>query len=168
MAVVAGGPVVVALRHASPSAEVGLRVGLAALAALGLVLLLAKAPRSAAALFGGAALLAMARVLTAGGVLSPGHSLLAYVEGAEMALTALGLRQLVRAVRPAAIRISGALVGLAFGAFALKLAWAMGLVGVVRFGGLGLLPLALVALVGTWRALQPNGLPRTDAHGALP
>ena len=68
----------------------------------------------------------------------------ALVEGVEMASVALAL---ATHLPPERTRSRSALRALALGAFALKLAWGFEQVSVVRYGGLALLPLALVALV---------------------
>ncbi len=151
LAIVAGGPAVVAAKRLAPAVETPLRIGLAAVALVGIALL-ARDERGRS-LLGVAALAAVTRLLTGAGVVDPGRFAGALVEGAEMATVALTLS--VR-VPPGHPRTHGALIALAAGALGLKLAWAFEQLLLVRWGGLVLLPLALFALVGFFRATAPR------------
>jgi len=151
LAIVAGGPAVVAAKRMAPAMESPLRIGLTALALLGIALL-ARDDRGRG-LLSVAALAAVTRLLASADLVGPGRFALALVEGAEMATVALTLA--VR-VPPGHPRTHSALIALAAGALGLKLAWAFEQMLLVRWGGLVLLPLALFALVGFVRATAPR------------
>lgn len=142
LAVVAGGPAVVIAKKAAPSVDGPLRMGLALLALIGIALL-ARESRGRAWLVA-AGLAAAARAAMAAQLLNLGRLPGALVEGCEMACVALAL---TAHLAPDRTRTRVALVALALGAFALKLAWGLEQTAIVRYGGLALLPLALGALV---------------------
>lgn len=152
LAVVAGGPTVVAAKKLAPAAETPLRVALAALALVAIGLL-ARDHRGRG-LLAIAALAAASRVLMAAGFFAPGRVAGSLIEGAEMATVALALAVRVPPRHP---RTHRALIALAAGALGLKLAWAFELLPLVRWGGLALLPLAIGALVGFVRATAQRG-----------
>ena len=142
LAVIAGGPAVVIAKRTAPEAESPLRVALALFALLGIGLLARE--RRGRSLIAVAAVAALTRAALAADLLDLGRLTGALVEGVEMASVALAL---ATHLPPERTRSRSALRALALGAFALKLAWGFEQVSVVRYGGLALLPLALVALV---------------------
>jgi len=146
LAVVAGGPAVVVAKRAAPAAEAPLRIGLAWLALAGILLLARE--RRGRPFVALAACAALLRALGTVELVDPGRLVGALLEGVEMAAVALAL---ATHLSPTRVRSRVALIALAAGAFALKLAWALEQTTLVRYGGLALLPLALTALVAYLR-----------------
>ncbi len=141
LAVVAGGPAVVVAKRAAPAIEGPLRVALAIAAVVGIAFLARE--RRGRLLLVLAAGAAMARALVAAGAFDPGRFVAAIVEGIEMASVALAL---AAHLRPERTKARVALGVLALGAFGLKLAWGLEQTALVRYGGIALLPLAVVGL----------------------
>lgn len=148
-AILVGGPLIVAAKRVGPEAEAPLRILLAGAATVGAALLARRARGLGRLPLVLAAAAAFLRTLIAGTALELARLPGALVEGSEMALVAIGLALLAPEDD---VRTRAALFGLAVGAVGLKVAWGLEHLTVVRYGGLVLLPLALLGLRGIWPA----------------